>query len=103
MPISRDIIDRTLTSRLGERALQVSEMLIKAGFDTWWVGGGVRDMLRGQLPKDIDIATSALPEDVIALFPKCDEIGKPFGSIVVSHKGATFEVTTFREDESSSD
>ncbi|MEK7562946.1 MAG: CCA tRNA nucleotidyltransferase [Patescibacteria group bacterium] len=103
MPISRDIIDRTLTSRLGERALQVSEMLIKAGFDTWWVGGGVRDMLRGQLPKDIDIATSALPEDVIALFPKCDEIGKPFGSIVVSHKGATFEVTTFREDDAASD
>ena len=103
VPLSGEIIDRTLTSRLGERALQVCEMLIHAGYETWWVGGGVRDMLRGQLPKDIDIATAALPEDVITLFPKCDEIGKQFGSIVVSHKGETFEVTTFREDDAASD
>ena len=103
MPLPRDIIDRTLISRLGERAYQVSEILINAGFDTWWVGGGVRDMMRGQLPTDIDIATAALPEDVIRLFPKCDEIGKQFGSIVVSHKGVTFEVTTFRQDDAASD
>lgn len=103
MPLSREIIDRTLASRLGERALQVTEILINAGFDTWWVGGGVRDMLRGQIPKDIDITTAALPDDVIKLFPKCDEIGKKFGSIVVSQKGATFEVTTFREDDEASD
>ena len=103
MPISPDIIDRTLTSRPGERALQISEMLMHAGYETWWVGGGVRDMLRDQIPEDIDIATAALPDDVIRLFPKCDEIGKRFGSIVVSHRGATFEVTTFREDDIASD
>lgn len=103
MPLSRDIIDRTLQSRQGERATQVTEILQKASFDTWWVGGGVRDMLRGELPHDIDIATAALPEEVIRLFPKCDEIGKRFGSIVVSHRGATFEVTTFREDDAASD
>lgn len=103
MPLSPDIIDRTLTNHLGERALQTSEILMNAGYDTWWVGGAVRDMLCGQIPDDIDIATSALPEDVIRLFPKCDEIGKRFGSIVVSHRGATFEVTTFREDDSASD
>lgn len=78
-------------------------MLITAGFDTWWVGGAVREMLRGQLPQDIDIATEAGPDDVIKLFPKCDEIGKKFGSIVVSHRGATFEITTFREDDAASD
>ncbi len=103
MLIASDIIDRTLQSRLGERALQVSEILINAGFDAWWVGGATREMHRGHLPHDIDIATSALPDDVIKLFPKCDEIGRRFGSIVVSHRGATFEVTTFREDDSASD
>jgi poly(A) polymerase len=103
MPISPEIIDRTLTSRLGERALQVCEILIEAGYDAWWVGGAIRDMLQGDLPEDIDIATAALPDDVIRLFPKCDEIGKRFGSIVVSHRGATFEVTTFREDDAASD
>ena len=103
MTLSRDIIDRTLSSRLGERASQVCEILVNAGFDTWWVGGAVREMLRGYLPQDMDIATAARPDDVIKLFPKCDEIGKKFGSIVVSHRGATFEVTTFREDDVASD
>lgn len=103
VPLSSDIIDRTLTSRLGERAYQVSEILINAGFDTWWVGGCVRTMMCKHLPHDIDIATEARPEDVIGLFPKCDEIGKKFGSIIVSHRGATFEVTTFREDDAASD
>jgi len=60
-------------------------------------------MLHQQIPADIDIATSALPEEVIALMPTCDEMGMKFGSIVVSHRGATVEVTTFREDDFASD
>lgn len=103
MDIPLGIIDRTLHSRLGERAYQVVEILTDAGFEAWWVGGCVRDMFMEEIPKDIDIATSALPSDIMKLFPKNDDIGARFGSIVVSHRGATFEVTTFRKDDSASD
>lgn len=103
MPLDKSIIDRTLGTKHGEAAYKVVEVLLDAGFDAWWVGGGVRDMMLGQIPKDIDIATSALPENLKALFPKCDETGAEFGSVVVAHGGCRFEVTTFREDDTVSD
>ena len=103
MPIPVDIIDRTFQGKRGQRALEVCEILKHAGHDALWVGGAIRDMILRHLPEDIDIATSATPEEIIALFPKCDEVGKAFGSVVVSQKGMTYEVTTFREDDMASD
>lgn len=103
MPLSRDIIDATLSSPQGERAYQVVEKLEGAGFDTWWVGGCVRDMLLGKVPEDIDIATSALPRDVTANFAKCDDAGALFGSTFVKVGPYTYHVTTFREDDEASD
>jgi putative nucleotidyltransferase with HDIG domain len=103
MPIAADTTDRTLASKQGERAYQVVEILTDAGFDAWWVGGCVREMLRGIVPTDIDIATSASPQEVMRLFPKHDDDGARFGSVIVAHRGATFEVTTFREDDAASD
>ena len=98
MPISKDIIDRTFHESQGEQAYRVCEILLDAGYEAWWVGGCVRDMLLEQIPKDIDIATSATPEEVAKLFPKCDETSAHLGSVLVSVKGEVFEVTTFRED-----
>ncbi|MBI3336401.1 CCA tRNA nucleotidyltransferase [Candidatus Peregrinibacteria bacterium] len=103
MPLSREIIDRTLATKHGEGAYKVVELLTDAGEEAWWVGGGVRDMMLGQPPKDIDITTSALSETVRKLFPKCDETGAEFGSMIVSHGGCRFEVTTLREDDAASD
>lgn len=103
MPLSKDIIDATLSSPHGERAYQVVEKLEGVGFDTWWVGGCVRDMLFGKVPEDIDIATSALPKDVTANFAKCDDAGALFGSTFVKVGPYTYHVTTFREDDEVSD
>ncbi len=61
-------------------------------------GGCVRDFLLGVPPKDIDIATSALPGEVEALFERTVSVGKAFGVIAVIQADAVFEVTTFRRD-----
>lgn len=100
---SKDIINVTLSSLQGERAYQVVEKLEGAGFDTWWVGGCVRDMLLGKTPTDIDIATGALPGDIAANFAKCEDAGALFGSTFVNLGPYTFHVTTFREDDEASD
>ena len=103
MPIAQSIIDRTLASPYGEAGYKIVEILTDEGFDTWWVGGCVRDMLMGQVPKDIDIATDAHPDKVTDLFKKTDDTSAQFGSVLVSLKGNVFEITTFREDDSASD
>ncbi|MBI2524013.1 CCA tRNA nucleotidyltransferase [Candidatus Peregrinibacteria bacterium] len=103
MPLARDIVDRTLRTPHGGQAYRIVEQLTDAGYDTWWVGGCVRDMLMRQVPQDIDIGTAALPEAVCALFPQADLKGKEFGSVHVLLGRRRFEVTTFREDDEASD
>ncbi len=103
MPLSREIIDRTLATKQGEAAYAVTETMIDAGYECFWVGGAVRDMFVGQSPADIDMAVSAKPEEVMKLFPKCDSSAAELGSVVVSLKGQTFELTTFRSDHEISD
>lgn len=103
MPLPKDIIDQTLASAYGERAYLIVEKLTDAGFDAWWVGGCVRDMLRGMIPHDIDIATSATPEQILATFPKAALTPKALGSTRVISGKEEFEVTTFREDDEASD
>jgi poly(A) polymerase len=60
------------------------------------VGGGVRDLLLGKAPKDFDVATSATPEEVQAVFPRCRLIGRRFRLAHVRKGGALIEVATFR-------
>ena len=76
MPLDQSIIDSTLRTSHGEHAYLIVEKLNDAGFDAWWVGGCVRDMLLKKTPDDIDIATSALPEDIVKTFSHVDERGK---------------------------
>ena len=54
-----------------------------AGYSAFWVGGCVRDVLLGREPQDYDIVTSALPEQIEALFQKTISVGRKFGVIVV--------------------
>ncbi|MBA3831916.1 MAG: CCA tRNA nucleotidyltransferase [Chthoniobacterales bacterium] len=72
--------------------------LTKAGFTAYFAGGCVRDLLRGEAPKDIDIATDARPEEVQKIFARTYAVGAHFGVVVVLEEGLQFEVATFRSD-----
>jgi len=77
-------------------ATEVVKELQLAGFEAYIVGGGVRDLLLGKAPKDFDVATSATPEEVHDIFPRCHLIGRRFRLAHVRKKGALIEVATFR-------
>jgi tRNA nucleotidyltransferase/poly(A) polymerase len=81
-----------------ESALSVVKTLQSNGFLAYFAGGCVRDELLGCKPKDYDVATDALPEEVEALFPKTIPIGKAFGVIAVIADKETIEVATFRKE-----
>ncbi|MHC4932088.1 MAG: CCA tRNA nucleotidyltransferase [Planctomycetota bacterium] len=81
-----------------ERARAVARRLVEAGHQALFVGGCVRDRLRGVEPTDYDIATSARPEEVVDLFPRTVPVGAAFGVILVVEGERTYEVATFRED-----
>lgn len=103
MPIKRSIIDQTLASPLGEAGYTIAVTLADAGFDTWWVGGCVRDMLRSETPDDIDIATEATPAQILSLFSHAKEIPRQLGSVRVRMQTHIFEITTFRKESQASD
>jgi poly(A) polymerase len=80
-------------------ATAIVRRLRDAGHVAYFNGGCVRDMVRGVEPHDIDIATSATPEQVQALFPKTVAVGVQFGVVLVLEDKHQFEVATFRSDE----
>ena len=82
----------------GTGAREIVATLRAAGHEALWAGGCVRDHLLGRPAKDIDIATSAHPDQVQALFPVTHAVGRAFGVVLVEQAGATFEVATFRRD-----
>lgn len=84
-------------------AIQIVKILQDAGHQAVFAGGCVRDQLLGIEPKDIDIATSATPDQVEALFDKTVPVGKAFGVVRVLMNGFEFEVATFREDAKTGD
>ena len=68
-----------------------------------WPGGCVRDSLLGRRPSDWDIASSASPEEVLALFPRCVPTGIRHGTVTVLSGGGSVEVTAFRAEGGYSD
>jgi poly(A) polymerase len=76
--------------------------LRRAGYEAYFAGGSVRDLLLGVAAKDFDVATSAHPEIVLTLFPKTFAVGAHFGVVLVCDDvdGAEIvtEVATFRSD-----
>jgi len=79
-------------------AAAVVRRLREAGHEAFWVGGCVRDLIRGVTPTDFDIVTSARPEEVQALFPRTIAVGARFGVIVVRGGDSHYEVATFRTE-----
>jgi poly(A) polymerase len=82
---------------LDKDALKVVNVLTKAGFEAYLVGGCIRDLLLGYQPKDFDIATSATPEQAHKLFKRSRVIGRRFRLLHVMFSPRKFlEVATFR-------
>ena len=82
--------------QIGEHAQTVLTRLEQAGFDAYAVGGCVRDLLLGRVPKDFDVVTNARPEEVKRLFRFSRIIGRRFKIVHVIFHGEVIEVTTFR-------
>jgi poly(A) polymerase len=74
------------------------DRLRAAGHIAYFAGGCVRDLVRGQTPKDVDIATDARPAEVQKIFRRTYAVGAHFGVIVVLENNLQFEVATFRAD-----
>lgn len=83
-----------------ELALQIISRLRQRGHQAWLVGGCVRDELLGISPADYDVATSALPQEILDLFPNARLVGAHFGVVLVDSGAVSVEVATFRSDHS---
>jgi tRNA nucleotidyltransferase/poly(A) polymerase len=76
--------------------LSLLRTLGAAGHEAVLVGGGVRDLLRGVAVTDFDVATSARPERVLALFPRAVPIGLAHGTVMVPTQAGPVDVTSYR-------
>ena len=85
-------------SRPYPAAVSIVQELRAHGYVAYFAGGCVRDALRGVPPKDIDIATSARPEEIQELFSRTIPVGVQFGVVRVLLGEMEFEVATFRSD-----
>ncbi len=79
-------------------AIAIIARLREQGHVAWLAGGCVRDELLGLTPTDFDIATSATPPQIRALFPSAHSVGEHFGVMLVKHEADVIEVATFRTD-----
>ena len=85
---------------LPEQVLRAFSLLEGAGYETYLVGGSVRDLLRGDQPSDFDMTTRARPEETLAVFSeyRTVETGLRHGTVTVLIDGMPIEITTYRVD-----
>ncbi|HEX7025083.1 MAG TPA: CCA tRNA nucleotidyltransferase [Gemmatimonadales bacterium] len=84
---------------LPREVVEIATTLEQAGFETWCVGGALRDRLLGHPAEDVDLATAATPDQVQRLFPKTIAVGVKYGTVgVLDRRRVLHEVTTFRKD-----
>ena len=83
-------------SNISPNALRVLYRLKEAGFEAFLVGGCVRDIILGRHPKDFDVATDALPDEVRRLFRNCRLVGRRFRLAHIVYGREVIEVATFR-------
>lgn len=90
-------------SPLYQGAHHVVSTIVAAGYEAYFVGGSVRDILMGRIPHDYDIATNAKPEEVIRVLtekgiPTTGVVGASFGVVIAKWDGFSYEVATFRSE-----
>jgi len=81
-----------------EHIVLILNKLTSEGFDSFIVGGSVRDSVMDRPVKDWDLATSATPVDIARLFPKTVQTGERFGTVTIVLPECSVEVTTFRTE-----
>ena len=91
-------MNTTPTPAKHERAVEIVRRLQAAGHEAFFVGGCVRDAQLGREPEDFDIATSAGPAQVEALFPRTVPVGRQFGVMIVLAGPDQFQVAAFRAE-----
>ena len=79
-----------------EKALKVLQLLEENGYESYIVGGYVRDKLLGIVSNDIDICTSATPKEIKEIFKSSSSSN--YGSVNITYKNTNFDITTFRKD-----
>lgn len=89
-----------LKSRIADHIVDIVGALRNEGYETYVVGGAVRDILNDRAPKDYDISTSATPEQVREVFgrKRTIQIGRRFRIIHLRHGREVIEISTFRKD-----
>jgi tRNA nucleotidyltransferase (CCA-adding enzyme) len=81
-----------------QEAIPLIKRIEEAGFQAYFVGGSVRDYLLGRPINDVDIATSAFPDEIKSIFPRTADIGIEHGTVLVIEPFGEYEVTTFRTE-----
>ena len=100
-----EVINEKLNKVFSQKNVEILNKLDEAGFEAYFVGGSLRDAVIGLPINDVDITTSATPEEVIAVFSDYNvlPIGIEHGTVVVIYEGEQIEITTFRQDGDYSD
>ncbi|HZA52881.1 MAG TPA: CCA tRNA nucleotidyltransferase, partial [Candidatus Udaeobacter sp.] len=78
--------------------MAIVKRLREHGYESYFAGGCVRDMLLKKPPQDYDITTNAHPDEIAKIFPQTIPVGVQFGVMLVLVEGQPFEVATFRHD-----
>ena len=81
-----------------QAAVPVLERINQAGFEVYFVGGCVRDMLLQRPLHDVDLATSAYPQEIKQIFPQTIDTGIEHGTVTVIYQKKAYEITTFRTE-----
>lgn len=81
-----------------EKALEVLKILYDHGYESYVVGGYVRDIILKRKTNDIDICTSATPKEILEIFDNVIVSDMQYGSVVIAYKGYKFDTTTFRKE-----
>lgn len=79
-------------------ALPVLQRINQAGFEVYFVGGCVRDTLLRRPLHDVDLATSAYPQEIKQIFPQTIDTGIEHGTLTVIYQKKAYEITTFRTE-----
>ncbi|MCL6478726.1 MAG: polynucleotide adenylyltransferase [Peptococcaceae bacterium] len=101
--IKSRISGRISLEKVPGQVREVLRRLEESGFSAYLAGGVVRDIILGREPRDYDIATSATPDQVRALFPRVAPTGEKHGTVTVLYGGLALETTTLRREGKYSD